>query len=45
MKILLAEDDSSLRHVLTTLLQRNHYTVEAVSDGQAALDFRLQGLL
>lgn len=39
MKILLAEDDSSLRHVLTTLLQRNHYTVEAVSDGQAALEY------
>lgn len=39
MKILLAEDDASLRHVLKTLLQRNHYTVDAVEDGQTAFDY------
>lgn len=39
MKILLAEDDVSLRRALKTLLQRNNYSVDAVDNGQDALDY------
>ena len=39
MKILLAEDDDSMRHALKTLLQRNHYSVDAVDNGRDALDY------
>ncbi len=44
MKILIAEDDSSLRRALVSILQKNHYTAEAVDNGGDALDYLLGGL-
>ncbi len=41
-RILIAEDDSSMRHFLTLALRRAGHTVEAAADGQAALDLLLQ---
>ena len=39
VKLLLAEDEHSLSRALTAILQRNHYLVDAVYDGQEALDY------
>lgn len=39
MKILIAEDDNNLRYALQTIFQRNHFTVDAVDNGEDALDF------
>lgn len=39
MKILIAEDDPSLQYALKTLLQREHYTVDAVDNGMDALAY------
>ena len=39
MRILLAEDEHSLSRAVTALLERNHYSVDAVYDGQEALAF------
>ena len=39
MKILIAEDDTSLRKALTTLLERNNYSVDAVNNGGDALAY------
>lgn len=39
MKILIAEDDPSLQKVLFTLLEKSGYCVDAVSNGQDALDY------
>lgn len=39
MKILIAEDDRDLRHALCTLVQRNHYSVDAVGNGLDALEY------
>lgn len=39
MRILIAEDEPSLRHALQVLLQRNCYTVDAVGNGLDALDY------
>ncbi|MBR2310564.1 MAG: response regulator transcription factor [Oscillospiraceae bacterium] len=39
MKILIAEDEPALRHALETLLQRNNYCAESVSNGTDALDY------
>ena len=44
MKILIAEDDASLRKVLVTILQKNHYTVDSVDNGGDALDYLNSGL-
>ena len=44
MRILIAEDDSSLRRVLVSILQKNCYTAEAVDNGEDALDYLLSGL-
>ena len=44
MRILVAEDDSSLRRALISILQKNHYTAEAVDNGDDALDYLLSGL-
>ena len=44
MRILIAEDDSSLRRALVSILQKNHYTAEAVDNGGDALDYLLSGL-
>ena len=38
MRILLADDDPSLRRVVQLKLQKNGYTVEAVADGRTALE-------
>ncbi len=43
MKILIAEDDTSMLHALKTLLTRNHYSVDAVANGKDALDYLLLG--
>lgn len=44
MRILIAEDDASLRKVLVTILQKNHYAVDAVDNGGDALDYLNSGL-
>ena len=38
MRLLLAEDEAALSKALKTILERNNYSVDAVSDGQAALE-------
>lgn len=44
MKILIAEDDTSLRKVLVSILQKNNYSVEAVDNGGDALTYLTSGL-
>ena len=44
MKILIAEDDTSLRKVLLSILQKNNYSVEAVDNGGDALTYLASGL-
>ncbi|MGN0649109.1 MAG: response regulator transcription factor [Oscillospiraceae bacterium] len=39
MKILIAEDDTSLRKALVSILQKNNYSVEAVDNGGDALTY------
>lgn len=39
MRILLAEDDKSLSNAICTILKYNNYSVDAVYDGQEALDY------
>lgn len=39
MRLLLAEDEKALSKALVTILERNNYSVGAVDDGQAALDY------
>lgn len=39
MKLLLAEDEVELSNALIAILQHNHYTVDAVYDGQAAIEY------
>lgn len=39
MKILVVEDDPSLRRVLVSILQKNNYSVEAVDNGGDALEY------
>ena len=39
MRLLLAEDEKALSKALVTILERNNYSVDAVYDGQAALDY------
>lgn len=39
MRLLLAEDEAALSKALKTILERNNYSVDAVSDGQAALEY------
>jgi DNA-binding response OmpR family regulator len=43
MRILLAEDEKSLSRAIVTILEKNHFSVDAVYDGAAALDFLEQG--
>ncbi len=38
MRLLLAEDEKSLSKALSSILERNNYSVDPVYDGQAALD-------
>lgn len=44
MKILIAEDDVSLRRVLTAMLQKNNYCVDAVDNGADALEYLRSGI-
>lgn len=39
MKILIAEDDKNLSYALQTIFRRNHFTVDAVDNGEDALAF------
>ena len=39
MRLLLAEDDKALSTALTAILERNNYSVDAVYDGQSALEY------
>ena len=41
MRILLAEDEKSLSNALVTILKHNNYSVDAVYNGQDALDYVL----
>ncbi len=39
MKLLLVEDEKSLSRAVQTILEKNHYTVDAVFDGEEALSY------
>ena len=39
MRILLAEDERALAKVLVKIFESNHYSIDAVHDGQEALDY------
>ena len=39
MRLRLAEDEKALSKALTTILERNNYSVDAVFDGQEALEY------
>ncbi len=39
MRILLAEDEKALSKAIVTILERNNYSVDAVYDGNSALDY------
>ena len=39
MRLLLAEDEKALSKALTAILERNNYSVDAVYDGDAALEY------
>lgn len=39
MRLLLAEDEQALSKALTAILERNNYSVDAVYDGQEALEY------
>jgi len=39
MRILIAEDDSSLARAVSTILEKNHYSVDVVFDGAEALSY------
>ena len=43
MRLLIAEDELDLAEVLTAFLEKNQYTVDAVHDGAAALDYAVTG--
>ena len=44
MRLLLAEDERELSRALTTVLERSGYGVDAVFDGQDALDYLRTGI-
>lgn len=39
MRLLLAEDEQALSKALKAILERNHYSVDVVYDGQTALEY------
>ncbi len=43
MRLLLAEDERELSNALVAILKHNHYSVDAVYDGETALDYILGG--
>ena len=44
MRILLVEDDRSLSRAVSTILQKNNYSVDCVNNGQFALDYLEQDI-
>ncbi|MBD2845330.1 response regulator transcription factor [Paenibacillus sp. IB182496] len=44
MRILIVEDELHLAEALTQILQKHHYTVDAVHDGQTGLDHAMSGI-
>ena len=44
MRILLVEDDRSLSRAVSTILQKNNYSVDCVNNGQLALDYLEQDI-
>ncbi len=44
MRLLLAEDEKELSNALVTILKHNNYSVDAVYNGQDALDYLEMGL-
>lgn len=44
MRILIVEDEVHLAEALTQILKKNHYSVDAVHDGQSGLDNALSGI-
>lgn len=44
MRLLLAEDEQELSHALVTVLKHNNYSVDAVHNGQDALDYLETGI-
>ena len=43
MRLLLAEDEPSLARALSKILEKNHYAVDTVHDGEEALQYLLSG--
>lgn len=43
MRLLLAEDERSLSRAVAAILEKNHYSVDTVYDGQEALDYLAAG--
>lgn len=43
MRLLLAEDEKSLSKAIVTILQKNHYSTDAVFDGEEALNYLATG--
>lgn len=43
MRLLLAEDEKALSNALVVILKHNHYSVDAVYNGQDALDYLILG--
>lgn len=43
MRLLLAEDEKALSNALVVILKHNHYSVDAVYNGEDALDYLLTG--
>ncbi len=43
MRLLLAEDERSLSRAVVTILEKNNYSVDAVYDGEAALEYLESG--
>ena len=43
MRLLFAEDEKSLSRAVCEILKKNNYSVDAVYDGQDALDYLLAG--
>ncbi len=44
MRILIVEDEIHLAEALTQILKKNHYSVDAVHDGQSGLDYATSGI-
>ena len=43
MRVLVADDEKEMTNVLAAVLEREHYAVDTVSDGRAALEYALAG--